>query len=356
MMKNVIYILIFFIGFTLNSTAQNVRLMQANGGNSINHMTALDLFQFGIESTSTKDENFKIRVSLESVEHGRIGQIITSDFSVRLGYTNGTTIFSNSSISKNENTTNSDFFGFSKLSYIYPAGQYSYCIELLSVENNIVDQFCTNVELINAIELLLIYPFDEEKLTTDNPVFSWTPVITGNAVNYRIRWFESSDRIDQANKLFSRRPFQELEFLNNNMLPYSDKYPEFEKGKYYYWQVEAFTGSTIIAKSEIWKFSFDVSERVVSTSNHYVDINNANAIHRFSGNDINFFWQNRYDEVDLEYIIKSDNSNVLTGTLTGMEIGNNYLTIDGSSLSTNTLYTLTITSAKKSYNLRMMKI
>lgn len=358
-MKNVIHILVFFFGLSLSTNAQDVRLTLSNGGNSLNHMTALDLFQFGIESTSTKEDNYKIRITLESQEYGRIGQIVTSDFTVRLGFTSGTSIYSNASLSKNENSNNPDFYGFSKLAFTYPAAQYSYCIELLSIENNIEDRICTNVELINALELLLIYPFDEEKLATENPVFSWTPVVTGsNAISYRIKWFESNDKIDQENKIFARRPYHELNYVSSNMLPYDAKYPQFQKDRYYYWQVEAMSGNTLIAKSEIWKFSFEASRRFIPIVNHYVDVNNSqdNAIHRFSGGAIYFKWENRYNTDELEYEIKNADDLILNGTLTGIESGNNYLFIDAPGINANTLLTLTLKDKKHSYDLRMMKL
>lgn len=154
----------------------------------------------------------------------------------------------------------------------------SLCVEVLSLKHReLLARSCESTPRSPSFPPYLVYPADNEVLSTQLPLFSWTPpgpLRPGQQVNYRIRMVEVLPHQTPAVAMQSGLAFFERKGLTQNLLPWSLSDRQFEHEKRYAWQVEAYDNERFMGRSEVWSFVFreaGESEKVIDYD--YVALN-----------------------------------------------------------------------------------
>ncbi len=333
--------------------------------NQNNRMSLNDLLQFYVHSNTDDPTFVYLQLAIERQNFGLVSVLKTDIFEladgispapVLVGY-NGSKLQMISTRIGYENIKRSDF--------VFPDGNYNYCIELRDREGVLVHKDCAAFETVNPVSFFLIYPFDHQEVKEDRPVFTWTPMIIqdGRDIDYRIRWVEKDEKANANNVFYNTPNFFQVLSVEENLLPYKIEYPEFDPEKYYYWQVEAFTGRTILAKSDIWEFYFSKEKPVKGPSSVYVkvDLERFTKTHLFKGDFLNFEWINNYKSEMMKYkILDHQNKEVISGSRNHLgvaENGNNYFQLNVSDwIKKDELYTLVVLGRKRNFKVKFKKI
>ena len=143
-----------------------------------------------------------------------------------------------------------------------PEGEYSACITLKDLNGTILkSNVCLQFNIVYPSPPSLFYPADGDQLTSNYPIFTWTPVQV--PPDYQLRYI-----IKIAEILPGQTPNQALlannvQYEDDNLFTTNMQYPvsalPLESGKTYAWQVQAvdqngFPPSDNEGKSEIWTF------------------------------------------------------------------------------------------------------
>jgi hypothetical protein len=143
-----------------------------------------------------------------------------------------------------------------------PEGEYEACVTVRdSAGTPLVSNSCGTFTIVYPDPPILFLPASGDSLTTQYPVFSWTPVQV--PVNYRLQYV-----LRVAEILPGQTPRQALQanipqYLNENISMTNFQYPfdalTLDPGKLYAWQVQAvdemgYPPATNEGRSEIWTF------------------------------------------------------------------------------------------------------
>ncbi|MEL6135131.1 MAG: hypothetical protein AAFR59_17375, partial [Bacteroidota bacterium] len=118
---------------------------------------------------------------------------------------------------------------------------------------------CTSVsiEAMPSIAIRQMYPFDESVLETTMPTFAWMPLALDDNGQVLYRLKVAPLRSHQSPEVAIQ---QNLAYLNQSSLTdpiwiYPLEAPALQAGHTYAWQVEAYQGVRVLARSEVWTFS-----------------------------------------------------------------------------------------------------
>jgi len=142
-----------------------------------------------------------------------------------------------------------------------PEGEYEACVTVRDSAGPLVSNSCGTFTIVYPDPPILFLPASGDSLTTQYPVFSWTPVQV--PVNYRLQYV-----LRVAEILPGQTPRQALQanipqYLNENISMTNFQYPfdalTLDPGKLYAWQVQGvdemgYSPATNEGRSEIWTF------------------------------------------------------------------------------------------------------
>ena len=143
-----------------------------------------------------------------------------------------------------------------------PEGDYSACVTVKDLGGaTLASNICKQFTIVYPSPPSLFYPADGEQLTSNYPIFTWTPVQV--PPKYQLKYI-----LKIAEMLPGQTPNQALlantvQYEDDNLLSTNLQYPvsalPFEPGKTYAWQVKAvdqdgFSPSSNQGRSEIWTF------------------------------------------------------------------------------------------------------
>jgi len=143
----------------------------------------------------------------------------------------------------------------------FPEGEYEYCYRFLETSrkpgsNPGVYENCFQYTTQPATPLLLVDPFNGNEICNTRPSFSWQPPLPQTPdMRYRITVAEVQDKQDGITALANNRPVINQADLRQQFLSYPPQVPDLVKGKQYAWQVWAYSGQTVMTRSEIWVFT-----------------------------------------------------------------------------------------------------
>ena len=365
-MKKIILITTMIILAVWNIKAQEATVELSAPLHQDNRTSLNDLLQFYVQSEAEETPFFVyLQVAIEQQNKGIVSVLKTEIFELANGISSAPVLLGYNGSKLQVVSTRIGFENIKRNDFLFPEGQYNYCVELRDREGVIIHKDCAAFEQRNPLSFFLIYPFDHQELEEDRPVFTWTPLISPELRNieYRIRWVEVSEK-ENANDAFYNTPdfFQVLK-VRENLLPYKIEYPEFDPEKYYYWQVEAYTGRTILAKSDIWEFHFSEEKKKEVPGGPFVkiDLERFTDTYEFVGDYLCFEWKNDYRAIPLKYKIIDFNNKEISNN-SGKKIkmanhGKNQFQLDVSNLvENNKTYTLEIHGNKKKYHIKFKKI
>jgi len=148
------------------------------------------------------------------------------------------------------------------------AGNYSYCLKLIPLNNDESgDIYCEEFEAATDDFLNLITPYDNDTLDTKLPVLTWTHSEPFNtlAKNEYFKLVLTEIKQDQSadQAIFSNPVIYSKTFLNTHSLPYPQDAKELEDGKKYAWQVQKFSNNIMVNKTDVWAFNLKKPKTVL---------------------------------------------------------------------------------------------
>lgn len=162
---------------------------------------------------------------------------------------------------------NSDIAEIEAKTGTYPSSNYTICIWSACTQpdcqgagqgsGSIETPVCTQVHVENPTSLLLASPGNGSEIEETRPLYTWIPPapVAGSAsLNYTMTLVEILEGQSISDALTLNRPLIDMTGIGNPMLMYPSDLAALESGKSYAWQVQAYIGTTPIAKSEQWKF------------------------------------------------------------------------------------------------------
>ncbi|MEM7656166.1 MAG: hypothetical protein AAF399_08560 [Bacteroidota bacterium] len=121
----------------------------------------------------------------------------------------------------------------------------------------------------------LVYPFHQEELEIEHPVFSWTPPLPYSGrdmVHYQVKVVEIHPGQTPEVAIRQNLAFFQANNYSTNILPYPTSARRFDKNSSYAWQVSAYTNRVFSGNTEVWEFSFKQEEEERSLHVPFADL------------------------------------------------------------------------------------
>lgn len=192
----------------------------------------------------------------------------------------------------------------------FPAGTYDYCFELEvegpKINDPSIYQNCFEAVIMPLTPLLLISPPDGSETCNTQPDFQWQqPMPVDKDLAYRLILTSVKDDQTAIEAINNNVPIIDIAGLRETILPYPTDVPRLEKDVNYAWQVTAYTGKTILEKSEIWTFRVHCDEaKTDSTYHSYREVKTAIDGNYYTANKVlRFALNNPYKARQLNYSI-----------------------------------------------------
>lgn len=237
-----------------------------------------------------------------------------------------------------------------------PAVFRQICIEVFDSKQELLATACEDLLDLPMTPPYLVYPFDQEALSTLIPVFTWTPpmpVKPSQRTTYTLKIVEITGSKNAFSAMMQAQAFFVQEGIFQTVLPYPVSAPPLSPDKQYAWQVEVFVEGQPAGKTEIWEFSIEKPqpEPEVVIPRGYVELKRSQeaGIYEAKG-DIRFRFDPRYGEPRPDFIILDNKLNEVRISERKLEKVRSNLFIlhlpPGGGLKVNDFYTLQIKDAE----------
>jgi len=146
-----------------------------------------------------------------------------------------------------------------------PVGSYTVCFLISKLGTEVKEQVVEECESIQVEPLsppLLVTPVHEEKLARLPVTFNWLPPGPTSGFTrllYDFTLVEINKGQSAALAIQQNMPHLQQMHLRNNQLLYSDAFPAIRTDKTYAWQITVRNDQNIVARSEIWTFTYPSS-------------------------------------------------------------------------------------------------
>lgn len=252
-MKQLLFLIACVLFFKLNVSAQKLIVeSDLEYQQSVVRLTTNDLLQFRVRNDLGEEHISKIAIDVSSSE-GLLLSLESTQVTIKEGINLGFNLIGRNGL--NQKFVSSAYMDVLRPGFSFIPGNYSICYTILSTELVPESRKCFQLEVINPFDLLLIYPFDQESIVEDKPVFTWTPTVHfGKRIQYQVKWVESEKEVLSEASFSQANPHFVVKNLRSNNYPYGIKSPKLSKKKYYFWKVYAYAGTQKITESEIWRF------------------------------------------------------------------------------------------------------
>jgi len=223
--------------------------------------------------------------------------------------------------SRNVNFQNSNVERLLSKSNCLPPGQYDVCLTFYSIDettfgDNFIAQTCYEFEKEMLTSLFLVSPFENEELTLDLPLFTWTAVLPFNPqANYRIQIVELLANQTPFEAFRSNPIFFEQSGLMSNIFQYPIAARPMLPCTRYAWRVSyelenGFSNPSFLKspsffqQSEIWEYSKPCDEEEEGVDEEIFDGLEPKVFYKLSYEKA----QNYHTHITPEFSIEIDNS------------------------------------------------
>jgi len=140
-----------------------------------------------------------------------------------------------------------------------PSGVFKVCISVIqSVNSEIVDEFCDEIESNFNQYLYLVSPNDKDTVETTTPMLIWSHSEPFNILSqgeyYRMIVTEMKDKQSAEEAVTINSPLMVKNYLTTHSLQYPYDAKELKSGNHYAWQVQKLANGVITNKTEAWEF------------------------------------------------------------------------------------------------------
>lgn len=192
-------------------------------------------------------------------------------------------------------------------------GEYEYCFEVdISESKNSqlapVYENCFIQQLQPRTPLLLINPVDGDEFCNKRPIFTWQPPMPlPREARFRFVLTAVKEKQDVVEAITYNLPVVNQGNIAGNSLFYPVNAPELKEGQQYVWQVIVYADKTILARSEVWTFTYKCNEpAVIVNAPSYRELKETNDGNFYVADKyLRFSVTNPYVAGDLNYSIVS---------------------------------------------------
>jgi hypothetical protein len=305
-LKNIIPVFLLLLICSTGLRAQVIiQFMPSLHGQSIDGLSYAT-----IQNTSGNRLNGELTIRIKDQQGKSVVSVVVPPFLISQGVTTINRIaFSKSRF----------YFGSTAASRILnqtqrlPEGEYEYCFELnTTIEKSTqpggyYENCFTNV-IAPPSPLLLIDPADGDEICNKRPNFSWqAPVPYRADSRYRLLLVQLQKNQQPIEAITNNIPIVHQSNLTSSLLLYPPNAPALKEGERYVWQVIAYSGTTIITRSEIWTFKIacDKNEEKPDGDTYRQVTTVDDGSYFVTGNTLRFSFENFYQAGDLQYSIRS---------------------------------------------------
>lgn len=146
---------------------------------------------------------------------------------------------------------------FNRSDDFLPIGDYTACYRLTANSKNLVAEECASFDVEPLSPPMLINPADSSKLNVQPSQFSWiapAPMNLFSRLQYEVLITEILPGQKAEEAMQQNLPFYTEPNISVNNLSYNSMASQFEKDKWYAWQVVARDDNNYAGKSEVWVF------------------------------------------------------------------------------------------------------
>lgn len=195
----------------------------------------------------------------------------------------------------------------------FPEGEYEYCFEVdiseskLSTGSPVYEQ-CFVHQLQPMTPLLLIDPVDGDEFCNQRPHFIWQPPVPlPREARHRLVLTVINDKQDIVEAITFNPPIINQANIMGNSLPYPPNAPALKEGQRYAWQVVVYVAKSILARSEVWTFTYRCNnDPVITGTGSYRELKEINDGNFYIANRLlSFSLNNPYSDGELNYSIVS---------------------------------------------------
>lgn len=291
------------IGFSIPIYAQlNMQFVPEVHGQTLEGLAHLQ-----INSAYPAGKQVYIKITVRGNTSGQILSGVTPPFNLMTGLNQiNRSAFSGTRFVFGKNDAG---FQLSQTGKFLP-GEYEYCFEAIVGDEKLgnAEYFdnCFTGNVSPAAPLMLINPMDGDELCNTRPNFSWQPMIPlVPNTRYRFLLVQKSERQSPEEAINNNVPVIFQSEILGNMLLYPPSIRELLKDREYAWQVTAYSGNSILTKSEIWQFKIKCEEeKPLLVDDSYRELREvADPSPYLAQPRVRFSFNNPYNEGTLSYSI-----------------------------------------------------
>jgi hypothetical protein len=217
----------------------------------MNQLKIADLWNLTVVNTSNNNYRIYLQGSASESRDGLIAEAKTPSFDLKAHETKSFT--ANNIGSADISWKNNKYKEIIIRTGGAPTGNYTICAYAkMETTDEELGRDCREqtVEIISPV--VLISPDNEASVDEKNPTFTWLPPPGARSVTYSLKIAEIFGPQSPEEAISKNTPFFEIKDIRAPMLIYPVSGKNFETGKRYAWQVEAFAGSSPVSQSETW--------------------------------------------------------------------------------------------------------
>lgn len=215
---------------------------------------------------------------------------------------------------------------------LFPPGNYRITYRLVQTTEGCTTagKLVATTSILKTITALfppsLLFPFNNDTLEVETPVFAWSPVmpVQQSGIRYTLKMAEISGGQTPEQALINNRPFLIYDAAESLTSIYPPGNMPLQKGNHYAWQVIATTTQGILSCSETWRFCVRENEEKDTLSMAHrvflsVKSSPSGTTYLVNGNHLFIRYEEAYSDGDggLMYVLSSSDTheNILNGKI-----------------------------------------
>lgn len=168
--------------------------------------------------------------------------------------------------------TFNEYYGISKK---LPPQNYILCVEAIAIgDQKTTSQECVDYQASDFINLIAVYPPEEEEISDQRPVFNWMNLDPTTNYTYDFRLVELEKGQNKNAALRRNNPIVAVDNISGNQYTFPADAQNLENGKEYAWQLAIKMNGESISRTDAFSFSYKDSEQYIEIPRNlsYVDI------------------------------------------------------------------------------------
>ena len=222
-----------------------------------------DMWQLTLTNTSQESCNVYLYGTVEEADAGLIFEGTSATFTLEPNYSG--LVYRSDLEPADVEFTNDDYEDIVQKTGTLPAGTYTICIYVKSVDGEDMGYDCKIQIIAHPSPPELISPVDEANVTEELPVFLWLPPMPmGEFVTYSIKIVELLDGQIPIEAMEANPAF----YLEEDIPATSFQFPifarPFKSGINYAWKVTAISGyGLVIGESPVWSYNYETATVII---------------------------------------------------------------------------------------------